>query len=196
MDLLRNYVKTVLSFVLFLRVISLLFPDSSYEKYIRPVGMLLLALIAVRPFLGVSFSAESLWNDTYREFLLQNDSQAMDGIQVKDGYTAAVLSEYRNRLKEQLDGCINDMGYMAETVRFELAEGPDDFGTILSLQAVLYRMEQEKRTGIEPVHIISGRQEKGDKGVIKTAEELSVRDRLSELFRLSKEQVDVTIGEE
>lgn len=198
MDALRSYVKTILMFLLFLRVVSFLFPENAYEKYVRPVCALMLVLLIVKPLTG--------WRDEFGEiaerFLqvaagtsLQTEGVVFSGDEV---YEEAVMEKYREELKLQLATLVAEEGYLVSEFFFVLGEKQEHYGAIERLQVILQKNENAEKNGerIKRIVISPGEWKEKQKQCVKSAEELFLQEKLSGFYRLEKAQVDVTIRED
>lgn len=193
MEVLFEYVRGILIFVLFLRVLSMLFPDDSYGKYIRPVGMLFLAVMTVRPVLCRRWDPDALAEGIERAVRLPEEEEEQMSFLSEERYETAVLTQYREGLEKQMIQYVQNEGYEVRQVLFELSEEEASFGAIRSLTAVLQRQKDKQKEESSRINVLIGREPGERQERVKSAEELSVRDKLCSFYRLEQEQVDVTI---
>lgn len=194
MDLVVSYAKTVLFFLLFVNLVIQLLQGSSYERFIRPVCGMILIILVIRPMLRllgederVLFAAEQKLS-----LLFTKNEMSMAGTEV-DGYTFAVLEQYEAELIGQLEEMLQKENLEVVSADFFISAEEKEFGVIRGINVTAKERKAETGTKINIAPIVFDRNQNRES---MSADEIRIRDKLSDFYRLEKDNIYVSIKEE
>ena len=194
MEAVISYAKTVLFFLLFANLVMQLLKGSSYERFVHPVCGMILVILIVRPVLGLFGGEEKVLHAAEQKisFLLAQETPRFV-VPEEAGYEFAVLEAYEKELITQLNGILSEEGLSVISADFSLSAEEKDFGTIrgITVYAEYGRDQKETRIRIEPIVL-----EQRTKDTAVSAEEIRIKDKLADFYRVEKENINVSIKEE
>lgn len=194
MELIVTYAKTVLFFLLFVNLVIQLLQGSSYERFIRPVCGMILIILVIRPMLRlfgederVLFAAEQKLS-----LLLTKNDMAMAEPE-EDSYTFAVLEQYEAELTRQLEEVLQKEGLEVISADFSISAEEKEFGVIRGIAVTAGERQAERESNIYIAPIVF---ERNQATATMSAREIGIRDKLSDFYRLEKDNIYVCIKEE
>lgn len=194
MELIVTYAKTVLFFLLFVNLVIQLLQGSSYERFIRPVCGMILIILVIRPMLRlfgederVLFAAEQKLS-----LLLTKNDMAMAESE-EDSYTFAVLEQYEAELTRQLEEVLQKEGLEVISADFSISAEEKEFGVIRGIAVTAGERQAERESNIYIAPIVF---ERNQAMATMSAREIGIRDKLSDFYRLEKDNIYVSIKEE
>ncbi len=194
MEAVISYAKTVLFFLLFANLVMQLLKGSDYERFVHPVCGMILVILIVRPILGLFGGEEKVLHAAEQKisFLLAQETPRLV-VSEEAGYEFAVLEAYEEELIAQLSGILSEEGLSVLSADFSLSAEEKEFGTIrgLTVSAEYGRAETGKKIEIEPIVL-----ERKTKDTAVSAEEIRIKDKLADFYRIEKENINVSIKEE
>lgn len=194
MEAVVSYAKTVLFFLLFANLVMQLLKGSDYERFVHPVCGMILVILIVRPILALFGGEEKVLYAAEQKisFLLAQETPRLV-VPEDAGYEFAVLEAYEEELIAQLSGILSEEGLSVLSADFSLSAEEKDFGTIraLTVSAEYGRKETGTKIEIEPIVF---EQKRPDTTV--SAEEIRIKDKLADFYRIEKENINVSIKEE
>lgn len=194
METVISYAKTVLFFLLFANLVMQLLKGSNYERFVHPVCGMILVILIVRPILTLFGGEEKVLHAAEQKisFLFAQETPRLV-VPEDAGYEFAVLEAYEEELVTQLSGILSEEGFSLVSADFSLSAEERDFGTIrgLTVFAEYGRGEEETKIVIEPIVF---EQKRPDTAV--SAEEIRIKDKLADFYRIEKENINVSIKEE
>lgn len=194
MDSVVSYAKTVLFFLLFVNLVIQLLQGSSYERFIRPVCGMILIILVIRPMLRlfgederVLFAAEQKLS-----LLLTKNDMAMAEPE-EDSYTFVVLEQYEAELTRQLEEVLQKEGLEVISADFSISAEEKEFGVIRGIAVTAGERQAERESNIYIAPIVF---ERNQAMATMSAREIGIRDKLSDFYRLEKDNIYVSIKEE
>ncbi|MBQ8314866.1 MAG: stage III sporulation protein AF [Lachnospiraceae bacterium] len=189
-----SYAKTVLFFLLFVNLIMQLLKGSSYERFVHPVCGMILVIMIIRPLLSLFGGEEKvLYAAEQKLSLLLSGDEMRLSLPKEAGYEFAVLEAYEEELVTQLSGILAEDGLAVVNADFSLSAEEADFGTIRGLTLTAEQKREGNTSRIEIAPIVFGEKE-SDKTV--SAEEIRIKDKLADFYRLDEDNIYVSIKEE
>ncbi len=194
MDEIISYAKTVLFFLLFVNLLMQLLKGSSYERFVHPVCGMILVIMIIRPLLSMFGGEEKvLYAAEQKLSLLLSGEEARLSLPKEAGYEFAVLEAYEGELITQLSGILAEEGLTVVNADFSLSAEEADFGTIRGLTLTAERKKEGATSRIEIAPIVF-EQEKKDTAV--SAEEIRIKDKLTDFYQMDEDNIYVNIKEE
>ena len=194
MDEIISYAKTVLFFLLFVNLLMQLLKGSSYERFVHPVCGMILVIMILRPVLSMFGGEEKVLYAAEQKLSLLLAQGEQGYVQEEGtGYEFAVLEAYEKELIIQLSEALAEEGLSVVNADFSLSAEEKDFGTIrgLTLTAEAAKEQREGRIYIAPIVF-----ERGIREETVSAEEIRIKDKLADFYRIEKENINVSIKEE
>ncbi len=140
MDLIREWVITILSIVIFVTFVEFLLPNSNHKRYINVIIGLLIMLVILKPLMGLVKGGESIGDG-----ILQASNQLeqmtltnrMKTLEVNNQET--IIQLYKDSLKEQMITRLEgQLGVQVKDIAFEIEEDQEDqFGMIKEVSIIL-----------------------------------------------------------
>ena len=194
MDLIISYAKTVLFFLLFVNLIMQLLKGSSYERFVHPVCGMILVIMIIRPLLSMFGGEEKvLYAAEQKLSLLLSGEEARLSVPREEGYEFAVLEAYEEDLMIQLSQILTEEGLTVVEADFSLSAEETDFGTIRGLNLTAEKKKAGSACRIEIAPIVFEHR-KRDTAV--SAEEIRIKDKLADFYRMDGDNIYVSIKEE
>lgn len=194
MDSVVSYAKTVLFFLLFVNLVIQLLQGSSYERFIRPVCGMILIILVIRPVLRFFGGDERVLFAAEQKLSLMFVGNEMSVAETDgDGYTFAVLEQYEAELTGQLEELLEKEGLAVISADFSIAAEEKEFGIIRGITVTATERREKTGTGINIAPIVF---ERNQTKSAMSAREIGIRDKLSNFYRLEKDNIYVSIKEE
>lgn len=140
MDLIREWVITILSIVIFVTFVEFLLPNSNHKRYINVIIGLLIMLVILKPLMGLVKGGESIGDG-----ILQASNQLeqmtlnnrMKTLEVNNQET--IIQLYKDSLKEQMITRLEgQLGVQVKDIALEIEEDHEDqFGMIKEVSIIL-----------------------------------------------------------
>ncbi len=194
MDLVVSYAKTVLFFLLFVNLVIQLLQGSSYERFIRPVCGMILIILVIRPMLRLLGEDERVLFAAEQKLSLMLTKNEMSMAETEeDGYAFAVLEQYEAELTRQLEEVLQKENLVVVSADFSISAEEKEFGVIRGIEVTATEKREESLTEIRIAPIVFEREQTRD---TMSAREIGIRDKLSDFYRLEKDNIYVSIKEE
>lgn len=194
MDEIITYAKSVLLFLLFVNLMMQLLKGSSYERFIHPICGMILVILIVSPVLKLFGGEEKvLYAAEQKLSLLLAKSETRLSLPKEAGYEFAVLEAYEKELIIQLSGVLEKEKLDLVSADFSLSAEENDFGTIRGVTLVAERKKEGVTGNIQIAPIVFERREQED---TVSAEEIRIKDKLSDFYQVDVGNIYVTIKEE
>lgn len=194
MDEIISYAKTVLFFLLFVNLIMQLLKGSDYERFVHPVCGMILVIMILRPLLSMFGGEEKiLYAAEQKLSLLLSGEEARLSLPEEAGYEFAVLEAYEGELVTQLSEILEEDGLVVVTADFSISAEEKDFGTIRGLTLTAEKREEGSTSRIEIAPIVFEGKKRED---AVSAEEIRIKDKLADFYRMDEANIYVNIKEE
>ncbi len=194
MDAVISYAKTVLFFLLFVNLIMQLLKGSPYERFVHPICGMILVIMIIRPVLGLFGGEEKvLYAAEQKLSLLLAQGEEGYSLSEKSGYEFAVLEAYESELIAQLSELLEAEGLSLVSADFSVSAEEKDFGTIRGITVIAQKCGEplKKRIEIAPIVFESGKREE-----TVSAEEIRMKDKLTDFYQVDEDNIYVSIKEE
>lgn len=149
-ELLLDWARNILFFMVFLSVISHLLADSSYEKYIRFFAGMVLILITISPLKrGLNFQEQA--GILFEEFSYFWEKQQAGEVlaDVDKNRMSVFFAEYKKEAEDRIREMVQAEGFTCESVEIMLQEmsGDINYGRIEKIRLHLKREENVDNGG-------------------------------------------------
>lgn len=194
MNLIVSYAKTVLFFLLFVNLVIQLLQGSSYERFVRPVCGMVFMILVIRPILQLLGGEERvLFAAEQKLSLLFAESDMFVADTEEDGYIFAVLEQYEAELIQQLEAELQKEGLTVISADFSISAEEKEFGAIRGINVTAKKGHKEEETGIYIAPVVFDRPRTKE---TMSAEEIRIREMLSDFYQIGKDTIYVIIEEE
>lgn len=173
MDILRDWVRSLVCYLCFIQIIDQILPDGSYRKYVRFFCGLLLIILTVSPFMDAAGLSEKLEQE-WRMSALKDEWASLNMEQ--EGLLQLRRQTINQACREEIERQIAEV---AKGNGVENAEVAADFG-----------MYGEETLQIEHVYI-GGSCREDAKGTVQEA----VLKELSSIYQIDRGKVDIDLSE-
>lgn len=205
MELIRDWIITIISVIVFVTFVEILIPNSSHKKYINVVVGFLLMIVILTPLtklIGGDINFEEGIIKTSNEIELITAKNRIENIQ--RGNDEAVLKLYKSEIAKQLKGRIEQSSdYVVEEVIVEVVEDSTspNFGLIDEFHITLRENKkyvETTSTTIQPVEINVSIGKKSNNtveanSILINNESDFIKDDLSNFYNLSRDNVNIYV---
>lgn len=193
MDAIISYAKTVLFFLLFVNLIMQLLKGSSYERFVHPICGMILVIMIIRPVLSLFGGEEKVLYAAEQKLSLLLAQGEEYPVSEDSGYAFAVLEAYETELIAQLSGLLEEEGLSVVSADFSVSAEEKDFGTIRGITVTARKKEETKPGRIEVAPVVF---ERRDREETVSAEEIRIKDKLTDFYQVDEANIYVNIKEE
>ncbi len=200
-----SWIKNITFFILLCEFISCLINNAKYKKYFNFVTGLLFVLMITGPVLSLTGGAENLKEVFDREYVLYDTDDITFNPDLSDyNRDNAILVEYKNHLKKQVEMLVGSYGYMIGDIDFNIKEdnAKSDYGAINSVKMSVYKEDyglqndiSDRRVLIEDILIEHPPYGKDNENNI-TPDKLMLKKVISDFYHLDINNINITIWEE
>ena len=179
-EILLEWARNIIFFMVFLSVISHLLADASYEKYIRFFAGIVLILITVSPLKGgLDFQEKA--GRFFEEFsFFQEKEQAGRVLSKADqGRTGAFLAEYKKEAEARIRETVQTEGITCTGAEVEI-EKDEKSGEYGKIRKVILHLKEKEKT--------SSQGDEGEPEREETGEEVSVKVEISHVITKEKKE--------
>lgn len=188
-----SYAKSILFFLLFVNLVIQLLQGSSYERFVRPVCGMILIILVIRPMLRFFGEEERVLFTAEQKLSLLFTQNDMAVETQEDGYVFTVLERYEAELTMQLEEMLQKEGLTVVFADFSIAAEEKEFGMIRGITVTATKRREKTGTNINIAPIVF---ERNQTKSAMSAREIGIRDKLSDFYRLEKDNIYVSIKEE
>jgi len=157
MELIRNWVMTIMSVIIFVTFVEIIIPNGKSKKYINVVVGLLIIVVILNPLLhifreGINFSDTVVQASNEIEYM--TTKSRVENVQYHQ--ETLVLDIYKNNIIDQMKNRIEKTTpYVVTSIDLEIETKEEEFGTIKGLEVYLETRDSIVKTAdnIEPVKI-------------------------------------------
>lgn len=205
MEIIREWIITIISVIVFVTFVEILIPNSSHKKYLNVVVGFLLMIVILSPLtklIGGEIDFEEGVIRTSNQLELATAKNRINNIQLSND--EAVIKLYKNEISKQLKGRIEqNTGFIVEEIHVEVVEDSTSpsFGIIDGFEITLKEKTKAKQpldTKIEPVQINVS----FDRKINNTVEANSIlinnesdliKDDLSNFYSVSRDNINIYV---
>lgn len=208
MELLREWIITIISTIIFIAFVEILIPNSKQKRYIDMVVGFLIVIVILNPLIniinsGIDFEGEIL--EVSNELELATAKNRVDNIKFNNN--EAIVKLYKDKISIQLKNRIEEnTEYLVEEAIVKIEEDIENvnFGSINSFDITLkgdFKNEKNKdsvESKIEPVQINIAIDKKSNNTVeansILIDNEVDlIKDDISNFYSLDRESITIYI---
>ncbi|AKL95295.1 stage III sporulation protein AF [Clostridium aceticum] len=158
MEIIREWIITIVSVIIFVTFVEILIPDSDNKRFINVVVGLLIMIVILNPVMRLlqgemDLGGRILQASNHMEYrTAQNRIEQSDYMQ-----TEVVVALYKDQLKQQMKKRLESISsYVVEDLQLQIEEeNTEDFGMIHRIDIVIREAGEDTsiKKGIEPIKI-------------------------------------------
>ncbi len=206
MEIIYQWMRNILIFIIAVTVLFQLIEKTSYRKYAGFVTGMILILLIVKPLLSVSGKDQGFWYllESYDYlFEVEDNSEALIGAQ--DTRNSIILEEYKEVLKKQTERKKKKKGLtiLSMDAEFEDSLSKANYGALKSLQVIAgyqkdsSKTKEERKVAIDKIVVEIGekKKEKSNSSELSPLA-LSTKNLLADFYNLDAQHIHITIQED
>lgn len=205
MELLREWIITIISVIIFVAFVEILIPNSNHKRYINVVVGFLLMIVILNPLtnlIGGEIDFEEGVIKTSNQLELATAKNRINNIQ--NSNNEAVVKLYKNEISKQLKSRIEEnTDYVVKEILVEIEDdtASSNFGLIDSFNITLEettRYKEHPKTKIEPVQINVSLGRKINNtveahSILINNESDLLKDDISNFYNVSKDNINIYV---
>ncbi len=205
MELLREWIITIISVIIFVAFVEILIPNSNHKRYINVVVGFLLMIVILNPItnlIGGEIDFEEGIIKTSNQLELATAKNRINNIQSSNN--EAVVKLYKNEISKQLKSRIEEnTEYIVKEILVEIEDDSksSNFGLIDSFNITLKETNKYKeppKTKIEPVQINVSLGRKNNNtveahSILINNESDLLKDDISNFYNVSKDNINIYV---
>lgn len=184
MSAVYGWVKNIVYFYIFITAVLHLLPKSSYQKYVRFFGGLLLVILLITPIFDF-FSNEGVLLDkiSYLSFWQEMDTMQLDVAGMEGAQKKAYMSEYESAIE-------NDVALMAEENELYVNQVSVSLNEDYTIGEIRLSVSLESPGGIYLEKITQNDNSQEYPKVMK------LKNKMIEFYQIESEQVQIVVQED
>jgi len=204
-ELLREWIITIISVIIFVAFVEILIPNSNHKRYINVVVGFLLMIVILNPItnlIGGEIDFEEGIIKTSNQLELATAKNRINNIQSSNN--EAVVKLYKNEISKQLKSRIEEnTEYIVKEILVEIEDDSksSNFGLIDSFNITLKETNKYKeppKTKIEPVQINVSLGRKNNNtveahSILINNESDLLKDDISNFYNVSKDNINIYV---
>ncbi len=205
MDIIYNWIRNVVIYMILNAIIMNLLGDKSYKKYVSIVSGMILVLIIISPLMDYMDLADTL--DYYlqaNDFAVESAEFKNDLNRMEEAQSDAIFAEYEEKIRLQVKGMLEED--KLKLVSFDLTIDKNTksttFGEILrmAIEAEMENSETEEddsRPSIDKIDRVSIRikgQEKKETVDPPSPMEISIKNKLADFYNIEQVNINISIS--
>ena len=205
MDIIFNWIRNVVIYMILNAIIMNLLGDKSYKKYVSIVSGMILVLIIISPLMNYMDLEDTL--DYYlkaNDFAVETSEFKNDLNRMEEAQSDAIFAEYKEKIKQQVEGMLREE--KLKLISFNLtidknAQSPT-FGEIqhMDISAEIEKSEEEEeeqRLFVDKIDIASiriNKKEKEDKKQPPSPMEINIKNILADFYNMEQVNINISIS--
>lgn len=199
MEVIKNWVVTIMSVIIFITFVEIIIPSGKSKKYINVVVGLLIIVVILNPLLhifreGVNFSDTVVQASNQIEYV--TTVNRVENMQYHQ--EALVLEIYKNNLASQMKNRIEKTTpYIVKNIELDIEKESKDFGLIKGVELYLEHQGTSAKSskGIEPVRVDVSLNKNSSVQTLSQAsnEGRAIKNDFSSFYNLSEENINIYI---
>lgn len=204
MDLIFEWIRNIVIYVVLNTIIMNLLGNSSYKKYVSIVSGMILVLIVITPVIKL-LQLEPNFNFFFKsnDFAIEASEFEMELRQMEEEQVSMIFKEYEQKIKNQVEEILleKDLNLREFTIRLDKNVESDHFGEILGLEikASVYSNDalgSGKIAMIENVEIASIEIDRSPGSFsenLPSPMEINIKNKLSDFYNIEPANINISI---
>ncbi len=205
MDIIYNWIRNVVIYMILNAIIMNLLGDKSYKKYVSIVSGMILVLIIISPLMNYMEIEDTL--DYYlqaNDFAVETSEFKNDLNRMEEAQSDAIFAEYVKKIRQQVEEILQED--KLKLIRFDLTldKNPKNptFGEILhmDINAEMEQSEEEEeehRLAVDEIDIASIRIKKQGENEVSNPPspmEINIKNKLADFYNMEQVNINISIS--
>jgi stage III sporulation protein AF len=205
MDIINNWIRNVVIYMILNAIVMNLLGDKSYKKYVSIVSGMILVLIIISPLMNYMDLEDTL--DYYlkaNDFAVETSEFKNDINRMEEAQSDAIFAEYKEKIRLQVEGILQENKLLL--VSFDLAIDKNNksatFGEILhmDISAEMENNEEDEddhRLIVDKIDIVSIRikeQKEKDTADPPSPMEINIKNKLADFYNIEQVNINISIS--
>jgi stage III sporulation protein AF len=205
MDIINNWIRNVVIYMILNAIVMNLLGDKSYKKYVSIVSGMILVLIIISPLMNYMDLEDTL--DYYlqaNDFAVETSEFKNDLNRMEEAQSDAIFAEYKEKIRLQVEGILQED--KLQLVSFDLTIDKNNksatFGEILhmDISAEMENNEEDEenqRLFVDKIDIVSIRikgQEEKDTADPPSPMEINIKNKLADFYNIEQVNINISIS--
>ncbi len=205
MDIIYNWIRNIIIYMILNAIVMNLLGDKSYKKYVSIVSGMILVLIIISPLMNYMDLEDTL--DYYlqaNDFAVETSEFKSDLNRMEEAQSDAIFAEYKEKIRLQVDEILQED--KLKLVNFNLTIDKNNksstFGEILhmDIDAKMEKSDEEEddhRLFVDKIDIESIRineQEEKDMAEPPSPMEINIKNKLADFYNIEQVNINISIS--
>lgn len=205
MDIIYNWIRNVVIYMILNAIIMNLLGDKSYKKYVSIVSGMILVLIIVSPLMSYMNLEDTL--DYYlqaNDFTVETSEFKNDLNRMEEAQSDAIFAEYEDKVRKQVENLLKEEGLDLTGLDITIDRNTKNptFGEIMRMDitAVTEKNDEKavsNRLSIDEIDIspVSIREaEESDAQTPPSPMEINIKNKLSDFYNIEQVNINISIS--
>jgi stage III sporulation protein AF len=205
MDIINNWIRNVVIYMILNAIVMNLLGDKSYKKYVSIVSGMILVLIIISPLMNYMDLEDTL--DYYlqaNDFAVETSEFKNDLNRMEEAQSDAIFAEYREKIRLQVEGILQEEKLQLDSFDLTIDKNNKSatFGEILhmDISAEMENNEEEEdnpRLLVDKIDIVSIRikeQEEKDTADPPSPMEINIKNKLADFYNIEQVNINISIS--
>lgn len=204
MNIIYDWIRNIVIYMILNTIIMNLLGDKSYKKYVSIVSGMILVLIIISPLMNYMDLEDTL--DYYlqaNDFTVETSQFKEDLNRMEEAQQDAIFTEYRAKIKEQVVSILQEEKLTLTSLEVTIDKDPNSlrFGEILQMDITAGWDKNEEKTSkrlsvdeidISPVHIRE--KEERETADPPSPMEINIKNKLSDFYNIEQVNINISIS--
>lgn len=205
MDIIYNWIRNVVIYMILNAIIMNLLGDKSYKKYVSIVSGMILVLIIVSPLMSYLDLEDTL--DYYlqaNDFAVETSEFRNDLNRMEEAQSDAIFAEYEEKIRLQVEGLLQEEKVILTGMKLDIDKNPKSttFGEILRMNITAEMEQNDEKDGqnhfsVDEIDIASisiNEQEEKDSVDPPSPMEINIKNKLSDFYNIEQVNINISIS--
>ncbi|MDF2907991.1 MAG: putative rane protein [Herbinix sp.] len=205
MDIIYNWIRNVVIYMILNAIIMNLLGDKSYKKYVSIVSGMILVLIIISPLMNYMDLEDTL--DYYlqaNDFAVETSEFKNDLNRMEEAQSDVIFAEYEEKVRLQVQGMLQEekLTLVAFDLTIDKNSKNPTFGEILhmDISAELEQSEEEEEDhhlSVDEIEITSIRineKEENDTAQPPSPMEINIKNKLADFYNIEQVNINISIS--
>ena len=205
MEIIYNWIRNVIIYMILNAVVTNLLGNKSYKKYVSIVSGMILVLIIISPLINYMDLEDTL--DYYlqaNDFAVETSEFKYDLNRMEEAQRDAVFAEYKEKVRIQVTSLLQEEKLKLCSLDIIIDQNVKNptFGEILRMDIIAEKEQSEERDSkrrlfideieIKPIHPIG--QEEDSSPEPPSPMEINIKKRLSDFYNIEQVNINISIS--
>jgi stage III sporulation protein AF len=205
MDIIYNWIRNVVIYMILNAIIMNLLGDKSYKKYVSIVSGMILVLIIVSPLMSYMDLEDTL--DYYlqaNDYAVETSEFRNDLNRMEEAQSDAIFAEYEEKIRLQVESLLLEEKLVLIGLTLDIDKDPNSttFGEILRMDITTEIEQNDEKESLNQLIVdeidiapisINGQEEK-DRVDPPSPMEINIKNKLSDFYNIEQVNINISIS--